>query len=371
MRSALVVTDSLVWTAETEYAVAVANAESGMGAGVTFAAPEESPARGRLADGVDFVALPGASPSGSVADFVADARFLSGVARRGGYDVVHSSRPTAHILVALACGGGAPLVHLRGSASAPSGHAANRFLYRRATAAVIASSSRIRNWVEERLGVPAARVHRLLAPVAPVWFEPATSRGGALKALGLPPGVPVVLNVARLAPIKGHAVLLEAMSRVLNSGTDAALLLVGEPWSGQPEGLIEQARGLGIADRVFFAGRREDVRELVAASDVCVTSSTGSEENSRAVGEYMAAGRPVVATAVGVIPELVIDGETGFVVPPGDPAQMADAIRRLLRDGDLARRMGDAGGALARSLLSPDAFVRGLESALKSAGAER
>ncbi|MFH1690532.1 MAG: glycosyltransferase family 4 protein [Candidatus Eisenbacteria bacterium] len=371
MRRALIVTDSLVWTAETEYAVTVAGAESGMGAGVTFAAPAESPVSGRLGEGVEFLELPGASPSSSIADFVADARFLSGLVRRGGYDVVHSSRPTAHILTTLACGGRVPLVHLRGSASAPSGHAANRLLYGAATAVVIASSSRVKNWVEERLGVPADRVHRLLAPVAPSWFEQPSRPGDAVDKLGLPPGAPIVLNVARLAPIKGHGVLLEAMARVVAAGTDAVLLLVGEPWSGQPEGLKSQALRLGIQDRVFFAGRREDVRELVGASAVCVTSSIGSEENSRAVGEYMAAARPVVATNVGVIPELVVDGETGFVVPPSDPARMSDAILRLLEDGALARRMGAGGREVAKSLLSPDAFVRGLEGALQNAGAGR
>ena len=371
MRRSLIVTDSLVWTAETEYAVTVADAESGMGASVTFAAPAGSPARGRLGEGVEFLALPGASPSSSIADFVADARLLSGLVLRGGYDVVHSSRPTAHVLAALACGARVPLVHLRGSASAPSRHAGNRFLYRRATAAVVTSSSGVRRWVEERLGVPAERVHRLLAPVAPSWFEPAARRSDIVDELGLPRDVPIVLNVARLAPVKGHGVLLDAIARVVAAGTDVVLLLVGEPWSGQPEGLRDRARRLGIENTVFFAGRREDVRELVDASAVCVTSSIGSEENSRAVAEYMAAGRPVVASGVGVIPELVVDGETGFVVPPGDPSRMSGAIQRLLDDNGLARRMGEAGREVARSLLSPDAFVRGLESALRSAGAGR
>ena len=372
MRRSLVTTDSLVWTAETEYAVTVAAAEAGMGAAVSFAAPARCPAAGRLADAVEFIELPGERPSSSAADFIADARCLAGLVRRGGFDVVHSSRPTAHMLTAAATGGRVPLVHLRGSASAPSGHAANRFLYRRATDAVITSSTRIRQWVEERLGVPPSRVHRLLAPVESSWFAPPGSGSGSGRAafneLGLPAGAPVVINVARLAPIKGHDVLLEAMPRVV-AEAGAVLLLVGEPWSGQPEGLREQARRLGIGDRVFFAGRREDVRDLVAASDVCVTSSVGSEENSRAVGEYMASGRPVVATEVGVIPELVVDGETGYVVPPREPGRMADAILRVLGDRELAARMGNEGRRVADEALSPAAFVRGLESALKSAGA--
>ncbi|MFH1865503.1 MAG: glycosyltransferase family 4 protein [Candidatus Eisenbacteria bacterium] len=367
MRRALIVTDSPVWTAETEYAVTVAAAEAGMGAAVTFAAPAACPAAGRLAEDIGFSRLPGASPSSSVADFLADARFVAGLVRRGGYDVVHSSRPTAHVLAALACGSRVPLVHLRGSASVPSGRAGNRFLYRRATSAVIVSSSRVKGWVEERLGVSPDRVHRLLAPVAPLWFESPPHPTGALEGLGLPAGVPIVLNVARLAPIKGHSVLLEAMARVHAAVPDAVLLLVGEPWSGQPEGLRSEARRLGIEDSVFFAGRRADVRELVATSSVCVTSSVGSEENSRSVGEYMAAGRPVVATEVGVIPELVSDGESGRIVPPAEPGPMADAIAALLGDRALAERMGSRAREVARERFSAQAFCEGLARALEAA----
>ena len=367
MRSALVVTDSLVWTAETEYAVAVAGAEAAMGISVKFAAPAGSLVAARVKEDVEFLELPGASPSSSVADFVADARFLSRLVQRGSYDVVHSSRPTAHILAALASGGRAPLVHLRGSASVPSGHAGNRFLYTKATASVIASSSRVKHWIEERLGVPPGRVHRLHAPIAESWFEPAGD-AEPLSGLGIAAGAPVVLNVARLSPVKGHEHLLDAMASVISSVPEAVLLLVGEPWSGQPEGLEARARELGIVDSVVFAGRREDVRELVDAASVCVTSSVGSEENSRAVAEYMAGGRPVVATAVGVIPELVLDGETGYLIPPGEPGPMADAIVGMLGNRALAERMGSLAREVARERFSAPAFVDGLTRVLAAAG---
>lgn len=367
MRSALIVTDSLVWTAETEYAVAVAAAESSMGARVTLAAPAGSPAVARAPDGLELRELPGAEPSRSPADFLADTRVLAALVRRGRYDVAHSSRATAHLMLALAAGRRTPLVHLRGSASVPSNHVGNRFLYRRMTSAVIASSSRIGGWLTERLGLPPERVHRLYAPVGESWFEPGGGRG-LPDDIGVAADVPVVLNVARLAPVKGHAHLLEAMASVVESVPDAVLVLAGEPWSGQPEGLRARARELGIERSVVFAGRREDVRRLVRAAAVCVTSSVGSEENSRAVSEYMAAGRPVVATAVGVIPELVTDGESGCLVPPGDAAAMADAVVRLLRDRALAERLGERAAEAARARLSPRAFADGLARALETAG---
>lgn len=363
MRSSLVVTDSTVWTAETEYALAVAEAEAASGFDVTVAAPVGSPAAPGPASPLSSLELPGREPSKSVADFVSDARYLAYLVRRERYDVVHSSRPTAHILAALATGTTIPLVHLRGSASPPSGHAANRFLYGRATDAVIVSSSRVESWVRSRLRVPDERVARLLLPVDPRWFEPPTEPLSWPEP-GVPEGAPVVLCVARLAPVKGHGVLLEAMSAVLASVPEAVLVLVGEPWSGQPEGLASRARELGVERSVRFAGRRDDVRTLVDAASVCVVSSIGSEENSRAVAEYMAAARPVVATSVGVIPELVADGETGLIVPPGAPAPMAEGIVALLTDRSLAARTGKAGRISALKRFSHSAFAEGLSEIL-------
>jgi glycosyltransferase involved in cell wall biosynthesis len=370
VRSALVVTDSLIWTAETEYAVAVAAAEASMGASVTLAAPADGPVAGRAPEGVSFHALPGARPSSSPADFVADVREMAALARGGRFDVAHSSRQTAHLMAALAVPKETPLVHLRGSASTPSTHAANRFLYQQMTAGVLVSSARIEGWLVEGLGLPPARVHRLYAPVDDAWFTPAArgpASGSPFAEFGIASDARVVLNVARLSPIKGHTHLLGAMAEVLSSVPDAVLVLVGEPWSGQPEGLSRQAEELGIAGSVVFAGRKENVRELVAAADACVTSSTGSEENSRAVAEYMAAGRPVVATSVGVIPELVRDGETGRLVPPCDPRRMAEAIVAVLGDRAAAEAMGDRARESAGERLSARSFVEGLARALDAA----
>jgi glycosyltransferase involved in cell wall biosynthesis len=241
--------------------------------------------------------------------------------------------------------------------------------------------------------MPPERVRRLYAPVDDAWFEPRS--GGSMQVgtqddfspddvsagipkgrrpsarlreeFGLMPDAPVILNVARLSPIKGHEHLLRAMASVVRSVPSAVLLLVGEPWSGQPEGLAKQAGELGIESSVVFAGRRENVRDFVLAADLCVSSSTGSEENSRAVAEYMAAGRPVVATSVGVIPELVADGETGLLVPPGSPEVMAQAIIAMLSDAGSSRSMGERARESALSRFSASAFVDGLTEVLKSA----
>ncbi len=371
MRRSLVITDSRVWNAETEYALSVARAEAEIGVTVEVAAAPGSPAAVRIADPIGLVELPGPAPSRSPADFLANVRTISEAVGRLAVDVVHSSSSTAHLVAALAAGSRARVVHLRGSAAEPSGRALNRYLYRRMTDAVVVSSSRVEDWVVERLGVRPDRVRRILAPVPDVFFNVGEGDDALRAELGLGAGVPIVLNVARLAPVKGHDVLLEAMRGVLEEVPDAVLMLVGEPWSGQPAALEARARELGMDRSVVFAGRREDVPRLLAASTVCVSSSIGSEENSRAVGEYMASGRPVVATRVGVIPELVIDGLTGVLVPPSDPEAMARGIRTVLTDRAIARRMGVEGKRVAEERFSLSAFRRGLLSVIEGVEGDR
>lgn len=145
---------------------------------------------------------------------------------------------------------------------------------------------------------------------------------------------PTVLEVARLAEVKGQRQLILALREL-----DATAVLVGRDIEegGRYE---EMLRSLG--GRVVFAGYRDDVPALLSGCDVfCLPSAM--EGLPLVVLEAMAQGKPVVATAVGGTPELVVDGETGILVPPGDVAALARALDGLLRDPERARRMGEAG----------------------------
>ncbi len=367
MRS-LIVTDSLLHNAETEYALAVAGAESEMGFDVTVAAPHGSAALGRAPSGVRAAPLPGASLSRSPADLLATCRWIAGFARDGADVIVHSSGSPAHVAAALARTSSSKLVHLRGGAAIPSGGALNRHLYRRRTDAVMASSARVESWVRERLGMRSDRLFRAYVPVDMDRFAGDRATSGLREELGISCDVPLAVNVARLAPVKGHSVLLEAWARVVHKHPLAVLLLVGEAWSGQPEALKALAEKLDIAASVRFAGRRDDVPRILASSDLCICSSIGSEENSRAVSEYMAAGRPVAATSVGVIPELVVQGETGVLAAPGEVDGLARAVLELLDDPRRAAAMGESGRARARELCSRQAFSRQLAGVLSATG---
>ncbi len=150
---------------------------------------------------------------------------------------------------------------------------------------------------------------------------------------GMEPGSQIVGVVARLEPEKGHPTLFDAWPIVLRAVPDTYLLVVGE--GSRRDALEAQARELRIAHRVVFTGRRDDVPAVTAALDVAVLPSY-REAQGLTILEAMALSRPVVASDVGGIPEMIQDGKTGLLVPPHDPEALAAAIIRLLTDHPLA-----------------------------------
>jgi glycosyltransferase involved in cell wall biosynthesis len=147
-----------------------------------------------------------------------------------------------------------------------------------------------------------------------------------------------IVTVGRLQAPKDALTLVRALAE-LPRGAYEAVIVGGGP---DRPALESEVRRLGLDSVVDLAGARTDVAELLAASDLFVLSSR-SEGLPLSVLEAMAAGLPVVASSVGGIPELVLEGETGFLVPPGDPQRLAGAIERLLDDPPLRRRLGAAG----------------------------
>jgi glycosyltransferase involved in cell wall biosynthesis len=155
---------------------------------------------------------------------------------------------------------------------------------------------------------------------------------------GLEPEAIVLTHVGRFAPPKNHALLIEAFAQV-RTHTPLYLLLVG---GGELEDAVrQQVVELGLQERVRFLGVRADVPAILNASDLFVLSSRW-EGNPMSVMEAMAAGLPVVSTAVGGVPELVREGETGLLVPSGDAAALARALQALVDDPARREAMGKA-----------------------------
>jgi glycosyltransferase involved in cell wall biosynthesis len=173
----------------------------------------------------------------------------------------------------------------------------------------------------------------------------------------------VVLIVGHLSEVKGYPTFLEAAARIVPASEDVAFVsLGGETTSPGYKAFLERrALELGIQAHVHFLGWREDVPDVIRAADVMVLPSL-DEGLPIAILEAMACGRPVVATPVGGVPEAVVDGQTGYLVPPKDPAALAEAVLRLLDDPILARRLGDEGRRRAETVLSIGRVASRVES---------
>jgi len=158
--------------------------------------------------------------------------------------------------------------------------------------------------------------------------------------LGLPDHALVIGVVARLVPYKGHADLIAALPRILQAAPTTRLVFIGDG-PAAPD-LRHQVHEVGLTDQVHFLGERRDIPRLLRALDVFVLPSH-QEGLGLAIIEAMAAGLPVVATRVGGIPDVVIEGETGLLVEPGNPAELAEAIIQLLTNPHIQRQMGIKG----------------------------
>jgi glycosyltransferase involved in cell wall biosynthesis len=175
----------------------------------------------------------------------------------------------------------------------------------------------------------------------------------------IPEDAQIVGVVARLEAEKGHRTLLDAWSLVQSAQPRAWLLIVGE--GSERDALEAEAATLGIAERVVFTGRREDVPAVTAALDVAVLPSY-REAQGLSVLEAMALGRPVVASNVGGIPEMIEDGVSGLLVPPNDPEALAGAIVRLLSDHPYADMIAKRGHDLAHDRFCIEKMVSSIES---------
>ncbi len=175
---------------------------------------------------------------------------------------------------------------------------------------------------------------------------------------GMDPDAAIVGVVGRLELEKGHPTLLEAWPLVLGRVPSAYLLIVGE--GSRQDALREIAREQGVERHVIFTGRRDDIAAVTAALDVAVLPSY-REAQGLTILEAMAMSRPVVASNVGGIPEMIEDGVTGLLVPPHDPPALASAISRLLLDHPYADTLARAGHQLVHDRFCVQRMVNAVQ----------
>lgn len=282
---------------------------------------------------------------------------LSRIIKQLGPDVIHAHDPHAVAMAAMALSMSTalakpPLVASRRVDFHLRGNSLSRWKYRQVDCFICASGAIRQMLVAD--GVPEVRavvVHEGI-DLGHVEAAPPVNLH---EDLWLPHDAPIVGNVAALVPHKGQRHLIEAAMLVLPHVPDARFVIAGE---GELRPALErQIREHHLEKHVLLAGFRPDALSLHKAFDVFVMSSI-TEGLGTSLLDAMACGKPIVATTAGGIPEVVVDGETGFLVAPRDHEAMASAIVTLLKDESLRRRMGDAGRARARVHFSAERMVQ-------------
>ena len=274
--------------------------------------------------------------------------------RASGASLVHAHLPAMGAVARLVSG--VPIVYTEHNIAASYRvpvQLANRLTYRR-NAAVIAVSDA----VGESVGSYRGGSRSVIPNGVSVPDDVDTSE--VRRELELDGNVKLVVHVGNIRPLKGHRNLVKAVSK-LGRGDYQVVSIGGEKNPGDLQEIRDFAAAHGVADRIRFLGRRADAISFIAAADIYVNPAD-VEGLPVSILEALALQRPVVATAVGGVPSIIRDGETGLLVPPDDPAALAAGIERLVNNPGYAEDLGRKGADLVRSQYSLEAMVRATEA---------
>jgi glycosyltransferase involved in cell wall biosynthesis len=274
-------------------------------------------------------------------------------------DVINAHTGSTHSLaVAAALGQPIAVIRTRSDARAIRRRPGGKFLYGH-TQRVIAAAEYIRQAFLRELKLPPKKVATVYQgiDVESVSVEPL-------------PKNPMVGIVARLDPVKGHRYLIEALYILKGTYPGLRLRVVGQEENVKERELRNITERLRVDDRIEFMGYQTHIPKIMASCSIGVISSTGSEAVSRTALEWMAAGRPVVGTKVGCLPEMILDNTTGILVDPKDAPSLAAALAKLLHDPAKLAAMGEAGRARALDQFTTADFVDKTLGIYKAARAE-
>jgi L-malate glycosyltransferase len=299
----------------------------------------------------------------AVAELALSGLQIARVARRTGASVVHANSLRAGLAAGVACRlrPAGIVVHIRDCL--PDSTATR--LIRRVVAREADHVVAISEYVAERfrIGIGGRDV-----PISvidnPVDLE--RFRVERREAATFPSSDPLLVMVGQISSWKGHDIAIRALYDVRRSHPQVRLLIVGEikfaeaatrlDNRGYLAGLHRLARELRLEEAVEFAGERDDIPQIMASADAVLVPSV-EEPFGRTVAEAMAVGTPVVATTVGGPAELIDDGITGLLAPPGEPAAWSEAIRRILDDPEWARELGRRAGEVAQRRFATERHV--------------
>jgi len=276
--------------------------------------------------------------------------------RRDRAQVIHTHLSTASLL-------GSAAARMAGIPSLATVHGLNTRTWYNLARGIIAVSNAVKQHLVNQ-GLPGDRITVIHNGVDLRAFSRAVGGAELVKRWGVPEGGRVLVTVGRLAPAKGHRDLLQALATLVADPRwrHVRLLIVGA--GALLSELREEANRLGLGERAVFAGFQRDVLPFLQAADAFVLPST-QEGLSLSALEAMAMSKPVVACRVGGTPEVVVDGETGLLVSPGRPAELAAALERLLSHPEEAKAMGAAGQRRVREAFDLEQMVTKIEQAYR------
>ena len=288
--------------------------------------------------------------------------------RANPYDIVNAHSSTDTWLAALASRGwkAPPLVRTRHISAPVPDNRATRWLYRRASTHVVTTGEALREQLIRHNGLMPVNVTSVPTGIDPGRF-PATdalTRQSRRREVGLPPDASIVGIVATLRSWKGHRFLLEALASMRD--IPAHVAIVGD--GPQRVALEEQAKSLGVADRVTFAGNRDDVAPWLQSFDLFALPSYANEGVPQALLQAMFTGLGCVTTSAGAIPEIAIDGRTARVVARENPEAIATALRELIADPAQASALGGNARELVLAKHSLNAMLDRMEAVFAAAG---
>lgn len=249
----------------------------------------------------------------------------------------------------------------------PKGHFINRHVHHAWTDHIIVGSQLHKDLCHEILNYDPDKITIVYGGVDIKKFNPTHSINNSFrKEIGATDSDVVIGMIARLDPIKGHEYALEALSKLLTLPVNFKFAALGYENQRTFAWLKKLAEKLSLGDRLHCFDLRKDIEIVAAGMDIGFITSNGSEANSRACLEFMASGKPVVSTAVGVIPEIMTDKEQGFLVQPQATDDMAAALKKLIMNKNLRESMGRTNRQHIENNFSLESFATTMELAYEN-----
>lgn len=289
---------------------------------------------------------------------------MSDLAKVEKIDIINAHRGESHIAAALTnhlLKKKTVLVRTRGDVRTPSNNPFNRHLNCKFTDGIITTCDILRESYIDKLHFCENKVITIPVGIDHDLFSPRRDGMRWRQRLELPEKSPVVGIVGRLSPVKGHRYFIESAKLILKRVPKTVFIICGEDAQISSSDLKSKVRDMGMEENFRFVDRVKDIREIISLFDVGVVSSVGSETVCRVALEYMSMGKPVVGTRVNAIPEVVHHGINGFLVEPGIPEQMAEALACILENQSEKVRFGENSRNLVLEKFTLDHFARKTE----------